>query len=66
MQFLHATRRTNETLVLINVDHITAIQQETSENTLYTVILLHNGREIDVSETLEELRQRLRTEAVQG
>ncbi len=66
MQFLHATRRANETIVLINVDHITAIQQETSENTPYSVILLHNGREIDVSETLEALLQRLKTELVPG
>ncbi|MGE3537124.1 MAG: hypothetical protein AB7N91_06745 [Candidatus Tectimicrobiota bacterium] len=64
MHFLRATRRTNETLVLINVDHITAIQQETSDNTLYAVIILHNGREIDVSETLEELSQRLESDTV--
>lgn len=62
MQFLRATRRANETQVLINAAHITAIQQETSGNTVYTVIILHNGREIDVAETLEELLQRLGSE----
>jgi uncharacterized protein YlzI (FlbEa/FlbD family) len=64
MQFLRATRRANETQVLINANHITAIQQETSGNTFYTVVILHNGREIDVAETLEELLQRLGPEAL--
>lgn len=61
MRFLRATRRTNASYVLINVEHITAIQQETSDNAVYTVVILHNGREIDVLETLEELLQRLET-----
>jgi hypothetical protein len=57
MQYLRATRRTNGALVLINLEHITAIQQEISENLHYTAIILNNGREIDVAESLEDLLQ---------
>ena len=69
MKLIRATRRTNGTLVLINLEHITAMQQETSEQetseTLhYTAIILHNGREIDVSESIEELLQPAETNLV--
>jgi hypothetical protein len=57
MQYIRATRRTNGALVLINLEHITAMQQESSENLHYTAIILHNGREIDVSENIEDLLQ---------
>ena len=56
MQFIRATR-TNGALVLINLDHITAVQLEASETLRYTAIILHNGREIDVTELPEELLQ---------
>ncbi len=54
MKFIRATR-TNGALVLINVDHITAMQLEASERLAYTAIILHNGREIDVTDTPDEL-----------
>jgi hypothetical protein len=57
MQYIRATRRTNCALVFINLEHITAMQQESSENLHYTAIILHNGREIDVSEDIEDLLQ---------
>jgi hypothetical protein len=44
-------------MVLINLEHITAMQQEISETLHYTAIILYNGREIDVSESIEELLQ---------
>ena len=56
MQFIRATR-TNGALVLINLDHITAVQLEASETLRYTAIILHNGREIDVTELPEDLLQ---------
>jgi hypothetical protein len=65
MKCIRATRRTNGALVLINLDHITAMQQESSENLHYTAIILHNGREIDVSENIEELLQPTETNTVQ-
>jgi uncharacterized protein YlzI (FlbEa/FlbD family) len=65
MKFIRATRRTNGALVVINLEHITALQQETSETLHYTAIILHNGREIDVSETIEELLQPAGTHMVQ-
>jgi uncharacterized protein YlzI (FlbEa/FlbD family) len=55
MKFIRATRRTNGAPVLINLDHITAMQCETLEESTYTAIILHNGREIDVRESPEEL-----------
>jgi uncharacterized protein YlzI (FlbEa/FlbD family) len=64
MKMIRATRRTNGTLVLINLEHITAMQQEISENLHYTAIILHNGREIDVSESIEELLQPVVTNLV--
>ena len=55
MKFIRATRRTNGAPVLINLEHITAMQCETLEESPYTAIILHNGREIDVRESPEEL-----------
>jgi uncharacterized protein YlzI (FlbEa/FlbD family) len=57
MKFIRATRRTNGTAVLINLEHIIAMQCETLEEAPYTAIILHNGREIDVRESPEELLQ---------
>ncbi len=54
MKFIRATR-TNGTIVLINLEQITAIQHEVSERLSYTAIILRNGREIDVTEPPEEL-----------
>ena len=65
MKLLRATRRTSGTLVFINLDHIAAIQQEIAETLHYTAIILYNGREIDVSETIEELLQPAETNIVQ-
>jgi uncharacterized protein YlzI (FlbEa/FlbD family) len=59
MKFIRATRRTNGTLVVINLEHITAMQCELLEETQYTAIILHNGREIDVRESPEELLQNI-------
>lgn len=56
MKFLRATR-TNGALVFINIEQITAIQHEDSERLSYTAIILRNGREIDVTESPEELLQ---------
>jgi uncharacterized protein YlzI (FlbEa/FlbD family) len=57
MKFIRATRRTNGAVILINLDHITAMQCETLEATQFTAVILHNGREIDVRESPEELLQ---------
>ena len=54
MQFIRATR-SNGALVFINLDHITAVQLEASETMRYTTIILHNGREIDVTELPDDL-----------
>ena len=54
MKFIRA-KRTNGANVLINIDHIAAMEHQDADQLNYTAIILHNGREIDVTETLDEL-----------
>ena len=54
MKFIRATR-TNGAHVLINVDHIAAMEHQDAETLNYTAIILHNGREIDVTDALDAL-----------
>lgn len=56
MRFIRATR-TNGAHVLINIEHIAAMEHQEAERLNYTAIILHNGREIDVTESLDELMQ---------
>lgn len=55
MQLLRATRRTNHAVVFINVEAITVVEEQSTESDGYTAIILQNGREIDVSETIDQL-----------
>jgi hypothetical protein len=57
MKFIRATRHTNRAAVFINIEAITAFEEQSTESERYTAIILHNGREIDVSETVEALLQ---------
>jgi uncharacterized protein YlzI (FlbEa/FlbD family) len=54
MKFIRA-KRTNGANVLINIDHIAAMEHQDADQLNYTAIILNNGREIDVTETLDEL-----------
>ncbi len=54
MKFVRATRRKGG-LFLINLDYITAMQLESFKRLGYTAIILRNGREIDVTDTPDEL-----------
>jgi uncharacterized protein YlzI (FlbEa/FlbD family) len=56
MKFIRATR-TNGAHVLINLDHVAAMEHQDAETLNYTAVILHNGREIDVTESLDELLQ---------
>jgi hypothetical protein len=56
MKFIRATR-TNGAHVLINIDYVAAMEHQDSETLNYTAIILHNGREIDVTQSLDELLQ---------
>lgn len=59
MKFLRATRRTDGATVIINLTHVTAMQCEMLDTAQYTAIILHNGREIDVRESPEDLLQHI-------
>ncbi len=56
MKFIRATR-TNGAHVVISLDHVAAMEHQDAETLNYTAIILQNGREIDVTETLDELLQ---------
>jgi uncharacterized protein YlzI (FlbEa/FlbD family) len=56
MKFIRATR-TNGARVLINIDYVAAMEHQDAETLNYTAIILQNGREIDVTESLDELLQ---------
>jgi uncharacterized protein YlzI (FlbEa/FlbD family) len=56
MTFIRATR-TNGAQVLINLNHIAAMEHQVAETLNYTAIILDSGREIDVTESLQELMQ---------
>jgi uncharacterized protein YlzI (FlbEa/FlbD family) len=56
MTFIRATR-TNGAQVLINLNHVAAMEHQEAETLNYTAIILDSGREIDVSESLQELTQ---------
>jgi uncharacterized protein YlzI (FlbEa/FlbD family) len=56
MTFIRATR-TNGAQVLINLNHIAAMEHQEAETLNYTAIILDSGREIDVTESLQELMQ---------
>jgi uncharacterized protein YlzI (FlbEa/FlbD family) len=56
MTFIRATR-TNGAQVVINLNHIAAMEHQEAETLNYTAIILDSGREIDVSESLQELMQ---------
>jgi uncharacterized protein YlzI (FlbEa/FlbD family) len=56
MTFLRATR-TNGAQVLINLNHVAAMEHQEAETLNYTAIILDSGREIDVTESLQELMQ---------
>jgi uncharacterized protein YlzI (FlbEa/FlbD family) len=53
MTFIRATR-TNGAQVLINLNHIAAMEHQEAETLNYTAIILDSGREIDVTESLQE------------
>jgi uncharacterized protein YlzI (FlbEa/FlbD family) len=54
MTFIRATR-TNGAQVLINLNHVAAMEHQEAETLNYTAIILDSGREIDVTESLQEL-----------
>ena len=56
MKFIRATR-TNGARVLINLDYVAAMEHQDAETLNYTAIILHSGREIDVTEALDDLLQ---------
>ena len=56
MKFIRATR-TNGSHVLINLDYVAAMEHQDADTLNYTAIILHNGREIDVTEAFDELLQ---------
>lgn len=56
MKFIRATR-TNGARVLINLEHVAALEHQDAETLNYTAIVLVNGREIDVKDSLEDLLQ---------
>lgn len=56
MTFLRATR-TNGAQVLINLNHVAAMEHQEAETLNYTAIILDSGRESDVTESLQELMQ---------
>lgn len=56
MTFIRATR-TNGAQVLINLNHVAAMEHQEAETLNYTAIILNSGREIDVTESLQELMQ---------
>ncbi len=56
MRFIRATR-TNGANVLINLNYIAAMEHQDAETLNYTAIILSNGREIDVTEALDQLLQ---------
>lgn len=58
MKFIRATR-TNGAHVLINIEYVAAMEHQDTENLNYTAIVLQNGREIDVTESLDELQKQL-------
>ena len=60
MKFIRATR-TNGAHVLINIEYVAAMEHQDTENLNYTAIVLQNGREIDVTESLDELQKQLGT-----
>jgi uncharacterized protein YlzI (FlbEa/FlbD family) len=60
MKFIRATR-TNGARVLINLEHVAALEHQDAETLDYTAIVLVNGREIDVKESLEDLMQQAAT-----
>jgi hypothetical protein len=60
MKFIRATR-TNGAHVLINIEYVAAMEHQDAENLNYTAIVLQNGREIDVIDSLDELQKQLGT-----
>ncbi len=60
MKFIRATR-TNGACVLINLEHVAALEHQDAETLNYTAIVLVNGREIDVKDSLEDLMQQAAT-----
>ena len=56
MKFIRATR-TNGANVMISLEHIAVMEHQDAEQINYTAIILDSGREIDVTETLDELVQ---------
>ena len=56
MTFIRATR-TNGAQVLINLNHVAVMEHQEAETLNYTAIILDSGREIDVTESLQELMQ---------
>ena len=56
MTFIRATR-TNGAKVLINLKHVAAMEHQEAGTLNYTAIILDSGREIDVTESLQELMQ---------
>ena len=60
MKFIRATR-TNGAQVLINLDYIAAMEYQDADTLNYTAIILHNGREIDVTDPLDKLLQQAET-----
>ena len=58
MNFIRAMR-TSGAQVMINPKHIAAMEHQEADNLNYTAIVLVNGREIDVQESLEDLAQQL-------
>jgi len=57
MRFIRATR-TNGANVIINLNYVAAMEHQDAETLNYTAIVLQNGREIDVTEAIDELLQR--------
>ena len=58
MKFIRATR-TNGADVLINIDYVAAMEHQDAETLNYTAIILQNGREIDVTESFDELLRQI-------
>jgi len=56
MKFIRATR-TNGAHVLINIDYVAAMEHQDVESLNYTAVILQNGREIDVTESIDDLLQ---------
>ena len=60
MKFIRATR-TNGADVLINMDYVAAMERQDAETLNYTAIILQNGREIDVTDSFDELLRQMET-----